>query len=290
MNTTLKGSALKKNIINNVKELPPMPGILMKAREVLDSPTAGFKELANIVKTDQALGIKLLRLANSAYYSRRNRISSLKDAAVILGFQTLSEIIFIASASRHMNKELPGYGLSTGAIWRHSLAVAFIAKIIANKSQPEIGYEAFSAGLIHDSGKIILDPYILENKQEFNACMEEEGNTHFEAEKKVLGFDHATIAALIGKRWNFPNHIIQGIRYHHNPSRFRGGKLSLILFIADCIALWGDSKTTYYSADVVGQRMEKRGFDLDQLESLLKEVIDIGVFDYINEMENNLIT
>ena len=227
---------LEKKILRDVKDLPPMPKVILKAHQMMEDPDLDVKGVANLIETDQAIAIKVLRLANSAYYGLSGKVSSIQHAFVVLGYKTLGQILSIASFSTFMGKNLPGYGYESEDFMRHSLAVALSAKVIAEKIDPNLANEAHTAGLIHDIGKIILDKYIIEKKETFETFLENEQRTFLNAEKQIIGFDHAEIAYEICKKWNIPNTMTRAIKYHHYPSSSQGDELAYILHLADFIA------------------------------------------------------
>ena len=150
---------LKKKILNRIKDLPPMPKVLFKAREVMADPKSSFKEIACIIETDQAIAARVLKVANSAYYGLSGMVNSIHQASVVLGYQTLEQVITMVSTSSLLGKQLKGYAISAGLLWRHSLAVALGSRMIAQKRAPSMEGDAFSVGLIHDAGKLAMDHY-----------------------------------------------------------------------------------------------------------------------------------
>jgi HD-like signal output (HDOD) protein len=233
----LKGEALKKKILKNIKDLPPMPQTVLKAREIIADPKSDFKELAELFETDQAIATKILKLANSPYYGMGGKVSSIQRASVILGHKTLGEIIAMGGASSLLGQRLDGYGLDAGALWKHSLAVAFGSRIIAQKIDPSLLNDAFTSGLIHDTGKLILDKYIIEQWDKFEAFMADNNESFLSAEKAILEFDHAEAAFEVCKEWNIPKTLTIAIRYHHFPSRSQESVLAYIVHVADVIAI-----------------------------------------------------
>ena len=167
----LKNTPLKKAVLGAVGNLPPMPDILHKARAIIADPNSSFKDLEKLIINDQAFAVKILKIANSSYYGRVKKVSSIQDATVIIGMKSLSELITIASASFFFKKALLGYELPAQTLWRHSIGVAFGAKIIAGRKYPALANDAFAAGLIHDVGKLILDEYVYERKEAFQEFM-----------------------------------------------------------------------------------------------------------------------
>jgi putative nucleotidyltransferase with HDIG domain len=225
--------SLKDKILKKIDELPPLPQVVIRIHDLIEDPESEAKDIARVIETDQAIAAKVLRIANSAYYGMRGKISSVQHASVVLGFKTLGEIVTIAGAQDSLDRKLPGYGYDTKDLWEHSLAVAFGAKIIAGMKNQALVNEAYTAGLIHDVGKIILDPYVLEQKDEIEFYMENEEKTFLDAENHFFAFNHAEIAFEICNNWSFPENINIAIKGHHNPSSSESTDLSYILHMAD---------------------------------------------------------
>jgi len=258
---------LKDRILNSVKELPPMPQVVMKTQELLADSNADAKKIAETIETDQGIATKVLKVANSSYYSMSGKISSISHASVVLGHKILGEVVTLAGAEGILDGNLPGYGYDSKDLWKHSLAVAFGSKIISNPENPDLVKEAHMAGLIHDVGKIILDGYIVEKKAEIESFMEKEEKTFFEAESQYLGFNHADIASDVCKKWNFPESINIAIKHHHQPGGSDGNELCYILHMADYIAT-----------------LSGIGYDSDDILYELEE----GTMNYLNFSNENV--
>ena len=270
------GETLKKKILRNVKDLPPMPQTVLKAREIIANPKSGFKELANLFETDQAIATKILKLANSPYYGYSGKVTSIQRASVVLGHKTLGELITMRGTAGLLSNRLVGYGLDSGALWKHSLAVAFGSKIIANKTEPALSNDAFTSGLIHDSGKLILDSYIQERWELFEEFMADGEHTFLDAEKKILDLDHTEVASEVCKTWNIPKPLIVAIRYHHYPSRSNGSELAYIVHVADAIAMMtgfglGIDGTLYQMDDTA---MEFLNLKEEDMNDIMGKVLD----------------
>ncbi len=234
---TLKGEALKKRILRTVSDLPPMPQTVIRARKIMRNPKSSFEDLAKVLETDQAIAAKVLKLANSPFYGMMGTVSSLRHASVVLGQRTLEELITIAAASGLLGRKLEGYRLDAGDLWQHSMGVAFGSKLIAGKKHPGLENDAFAAGLIHDVGKLALDPYIKERSAVFETVVNEGTENFTTAEKRILGFDHSEIAFELCKAWNVPQGLRTAVRYHHRPARSNGNALAFIVHAADVIAM-----------------------------------------------------
>ncbi len=231
----LEGTDLKRKILNTIKDLPPMPKIIQKAREVMANPKSGFKEIAEVIETDQAIAAKVLQVSNSAYYGLSGMVSSIHQAAVVLGHKTLEQLITMVSATSLLGSRLKGYRMGSGALWQHSLAVALCSRQIASDRAPAMENDAFSVGLIHDAGKLALDRYILEREAMVDQVLKE-NVTFLEVERQVLGFDHTELASDLCTKWKLPENHVNAMRYHHEPSLSDGNQLAFIVHTANYIA------------------------------------------------------
>ena len=231
----LDGKDLKRKILASIKDLPPMPKIIYKAREVMANPKSGFKEIAEVIETDQAIAAKVLQVANSAYYGLSGMVSSIHQASVVLGHKTLEQLITMVSATSLLGSHLKGYRMGSGALWRHSLAVALCSRVIASDRAPAMENDAFSVGLIHDAGKLALDRYILERKDRVDDLLKTR-TPFIDIERTVLGFDHTELALDLCTKWKLPENHATAIRFHHEPSQSDGNQLAYIVHTANFVA------------------------------------------------------
>jgi len=228
-------SDLKHKILKRIDDLPPMPKIIAKAREVMDNPRSGFKEIAEVIEADQAIAAKVLQVANSAYYGLSGMVSSIHQATVVLGHKTLEQLITMVSANSLLGNHLKGYRLGAGTLWQHSLAVAMCSRLIAKDRAPSLENDAFSVGLIHDAGKLILDRYVIKLKHQIDPVLQT-GATFLDAEKRVLGFDHTELASGLCTKWKLPENHVKAVRFHHDPASSDGNQLAYVVHIANQIA------------------------------------------------------
>jgi HD-like signal output (HDOD) protein len=233
----LEKEDLKAKIVKRVDDLPPMPKVLFKAREVMADPGSSFKEIAKVIETDQAIAARVLKMANSAYYGLSGMVSSIHQASVVLGYKTLEELIIMVSSSSLLGQQLRGYNLSAGVLWKHSLAVALASRIIAQKRMPTLENDAFSAGLIHDAGKLALDPYVLSKRKEIDRFLGDGAQSFLAAERSILTVDHTEIAHELCKKWKLPDNQADAMRYHHEPDSVPDNILAQIVHVADSIAV-----------------------------------------------------
>jgi putative nucleotidyltransferase with HDIG domain len=266
-NNPVNNEGLKDQILKSVKELPPMPQVVLKTQELIADSKADAKKIAEVIETDQGIATKVLKVANSSYYGMSGKISSISHASVVMGHKILGEVVTMAGAEGLLDGNLSGYGYDSKDLWKHSLAVAFGSKMLTHSDNSELAKEAHMAGLIHDVGKIILDGHIVEKKEEIESFMENEEKTFLEAESHYFRFNHAEIASEVCKKWNFPQSLSSAIKHHHQPSASEGNKLSYILHMADYIAI-----------------LSGIGYDSDDVLYELEE----GTMDYLSVTHENV--
>ena len=270
----LAGGDLKKKILNSIKDLPPMPKIIQKAREVMGNPKSGFKEISEVIETDQAIAAKVLQVSNSAYYGLSGMVSSIHQAAVVLGHKTLEQLITMVSTTSLLGSRLKGYRMGSGSLWKHSLAVALCSRLIANDRAPALENDAFSVGLIHDAGKLALDRYILERKNQVDQVLQT-GVTFIEVERQVLGFDHTELASELCTKWKLPENHVNAMRFHHEPGESDGNQLAYIVHLANYVAqqcnLGSRKKANPYELD--SGTMSFLSLDEEDLERYIESTI-----------------
>lgn len=232
----MHGEALMTKIVKESKALPPMPAVMSRAMAVLCDETCGFNEIGEVIETDQALATRVLKIANSAYYSLSVPVSTVKQAAAIMGCQAISDLITVVSTSKMLGQNLAGYRLSSRHIWEHSLASAFASRLIADLKAPTLSNDAFNAGLIHDSGLLMLDPFVGMLKPAFDEVMKRGGVSFGDAEKELFGFTHGDVASLFFQKWNLPKIQTEAIRLLHTPDA-GNSPLAHIIHVADIIAM-----------------------------------------------------
>jgi putative nucleotidyltransferase with HDIG domain len=229
----INGPSLKNSILQKMKDLPPMLLTVIKAKKMLASEDSDFEALKRILETDQSMVARILKIANSPYYGMSGKISSLKHSITILGLKILSQVITLAGAGNFLNQPLKGYGFTTQEVRDHSLAVGFGSRSLAALVSPAAEDDAFIAGLLHDAGKIMLNPYVAERQ-----IRPETGGQDAisDLEERVLGCDHSEIAADVFSQWLFPVSVVDAIRFHHTPEQSGDKELAYILNTADILA------------------------------------------------------
>ncbi|MFC1825036.1 HDOD domain-containing protein [Thermodesulfobacteriota bacterium] len=278
-NSKPTGDALKKEIMKSVTDLPSMPQTVHKVREILSNADSSFEELAQVLETDQAIATRVLKMANSPFYGLRGKVSSIQHASVVLGQKTLGELITMVGTSELLDGMLHGYKLDAGDLWIHSLAVAHGSRLIAHKKNPALADDAFASGLIHDSGKLILDKYIFERQDAFGKYMANGKNNFLAAEQEILGFDHAEIASEVCKTWQVPEKLAFAIRFHHDPSSSQEDELVYSVHVADALAMMtglgtGMDGMSYQMDEKATELLGLQGEDIVQIMGEMSDFID----------------
>ncbi|HRV16169.1 MAG TPA: HDOD domain-containing protein [Spirochaetota bacterium] len=207
-----------QSIIQNVEQLPSLPDVVSKIINMVNDPDVSFKHVADEIAKDQAITANILKLCNSAYFSKGKEISSIDRAIVILGLKEVKDIVVLATTKSVLNRVIVGYDLARGELWKHGVAVAMLAKKIATEcNQKTIADIAFTGGIIHDVGKTVLALFVQSTFKDILNTVTEKSITFQEAEKVVMGFDHQQIGEQVAIKWKFPMVLQSIVRYHHEP-------------------------------------------------------------------------
>lgn len=270
---------IQRRVLKRVKDIPSLPQFVVDTLKKLDDPKSSASDVADRLSKDEGLVIRILRLANSAYYGLPRRIVSVTEAIALLGFKTVKSIVLAASVYKFMDSSFSGYALDRGLLWKHSLSVAFAAKHIARKCKVE-EEEAYVAGMLHDLGKIVLNDFVRFGYGIIVRLVEEQQVPFMDAERQVLGFDHALVGGLILEQWNLPESYMAAARYHHEPEAYeeqQGVIRSIVdvIHVANVLCLMlgigvGADGLQYYLSENALERL-----DISDVEELMSEIVDL---------------
>ena len=226
------------DILKQVKDLPALPHVILKVVKMAAQPEVSAREIGQVIAKDPSFSVRLLKLANSSYYGLPQTVSTITDAVAMLGHRSVRNMALVAATQDVLYRSISGYDLEAGDLWRHSLACAYAAEMLAVHCGYPESEEAFVAGLLHDIGKVIIGMHVEGAIPRIQAHMTENSCTFIEAERAILSFDHAEVGGRIASHWNLPGNLVQAIAWHHQP--VRNGKLSLlagIIHIANGLCL-----------------------------------------------------
>ena len=226
-----------KRVISVTGNLPPVPHVAAKMMELVGKEDTSVRDLQKVISADQALTARILKMANSVFYSFDQKITTLTHAIVILGFRAVQSMAVAASSRSLFVKKGAQFGLKEKLLWEHSMAVAMGCRQIARS----VGYEneeaAFVVGLLHDIGKAVLNQVIPKKYGRIVEQVYNDGKSFAEVEQEILGFDHSQIGALIAQKWNFDWDMVETIAYHHRPEAEQSGAvLGAVLSLANILA------------------------------------------------------
>ena len=201
-------------LLDHVESIAPLPHVASRVVQVAEDERFSAYDLAAIIATDTAMTAKILRLANSAYYGFPRRIATVRDAVVLIGFRAVRATA-LAAAVVDLFPDKGGSRFSADLFWAHSVACTSVAEALAKDGAGVRPDEAFTAGILHDVGRLVLAQYAQDS---FNQSLDralQQGVPLESAEIAVLGYDHAEVGAGLTHRWNFPTKICAAIENHH---------------------------------------------------------------------------
>jgi putative nucleotidyltransferase with HDIG domain len=263
------------DIAQALAELPPMPASISEVIAACDDQDMTVGQLSQVILRDQSLTANILKLANSSFYGHARRVTTVTEAVVLLGFSAIKSLAISSHTARILNRALPGYGLAAGALWEHSIAVAFCARRLAVEVHLAPVEEAFVAGLLHDIGKIVLASHSPEAFEEIGAAARARMVPFHHVEAEVLGFDHAELGARVAALWSFPPELEEAIRFHHDPGNaVLKPMLSHVVHLADvaCMILGVGLGTDGLAYGIDPVSLQVLGFDQERMMGLLDEI------------------
>ena len=213
-----------KQILAEVSRLPAVPGVVQQVLALVSDPDFSYDELMETVRLDPGITAGVLRVCNSPYYGLRQKVNSLKHALTLLGPAKVVDIVLSNEVVGFYKKTQDGYDLARGDLWQHSMATALLAQKLGERTGYNHPSMLFTAALLHDVGKLILSEYVGEDFAYIEQVMAKKKISFVEAEREVLGLDHALLGGAVAKSWNFPEPIIKAIALHHDPGRARTDK------------------------------------------------------------------
>lgn len=202
-----------KQIIDKVQDLPTLPQIIINLMSAIDDPRSSANHIKQIMVNDPALASRVLKLVNSSFYSLPRKITSIRDAVVILGFTTVRSLAISASVLETFGNS----GFSHENFWEQSLAVGLIAEYLESKSPVLDNGNAFTVGLLHGIGKIILEQHFSEQFDDIMDIAKERQLNFDTAEKEVLETSYTEIGYWLTNRWQLPEIAQNGLHYQSDP-------------------------------------------------------------------------
>ncbi len=266
---------IKRHVVR-LDKLPTLSSVATKLLKTTIDERADASKVAKIIETDQVLTSRILSLVNSPAYGFSGRIVSVDTAVSLLGFSTVRSVVLSLSLADVFPAKTNGKtSFDRVSFWKHSLACAVCAELIARKIRSDYVPEAFIAGLIHDIGKLALDMSV---HDKFHRCIDtarDTGTYLVEAERDLLGTDHGDAGKWVAEKWGLPEALVETVWLHHQPAESLGASVlhkQLIEIVqaanAICrgllIGASGDSRVAPVSAHLLASLRLKQS-DIDKI-------------------------
>jgi putative nucleotidyltransferase with HDIG domain len=251
----------KDEILSKISTISTMPPAAAEAARLLHDPEANIKSIVKTIEYDPGMASNILRMANSAYYGFSGSISSIRDAIVRMGTNSIFQMVVSWAFSPMAQQNVPGYGLPAGQLWEHAIAVAVGAEELAQDLNVKSPANIFTAGLLHDIGKIALGRFVEVDIGPIMEMVKQEKVSFEVAEQEVLGLDHAEAGAALLETWHLPEKVSEVCRWHHQPEWHSGEMLAVdLVHVADTMCLMGGigagvDAAYYHTSPDVAQRL-----------------------------------
>ncbi len=265
----------REAILKSISEVPALPVSAVKALRLIQDPNSSMAEIMRSVELDPALTSDMLRLANSAYFAGPRQISSLREAGVLFGTWRIQQLILASAVFPLARKPLQGYGMPTGRLVDHLMAVAIGIEQLAKELRIQAPHFAFTAGLLHDIGKIVLGTFVEIDSEPLMRLAFKQQVSFEVAEQRVLGIDHAEAGAALLEYWQLPENIITAVRWHHDPDKSPGEPLVPdLVHASDAICIGcglglGVEGLNYQISPTVAERLQLKPEVVEQVTATL---------------------
>jgi len=262
--------------------LQPVPQAALKIMRLIDQEEYDTRLLASEVRHDQVLSARTLQLANSVMFATRNRIESIDHALMFLGVNLFMKFVVTAAVEAFYSQSESGYSLVRGGLYHHATGTGLVAERLARLTEAAKPGQAYTAGLLHDIGKVVLDQFVAGAAPLFYRRLIEEKTSDFtRAEQAVFGTTHTEVGHRLAQRWSFPDSLAAAIRWHHCPERSQThAALSHIVFLANLIMSRFHSGLEIEAQDSgsLAARLQAVGLSLERLPAVV-DSIPLAVFE-----------
>jgi len=257
-----------EQVIDKIELLKPISSVGNRVMEIIYDPTSSLRDMVEVIQYDQSITANVLKICNSSYFGFRQKISSIQQAVSLIGMDKIANLIIMENSSNSFTGAQSGYDLEEGELWRYSVASALIAQDIADKKHLSDISHLFTSALLKDIGKVVLNTYIKDSFNHIINLVENNNYSFTEAEKEIIGFDHAELGARIAEKWDFNPATVNIIRNHHDPNKAAMNDLSIpVVYLADSICMMigigvgSDGLSYRYYQDVI-DRLQVTDIDI----------------------------
>ena len=274
------GGRTVETVMRSMEEIQPIPQVALKILRLINEEEHDIKELTEEIRQDQVICAKTLKFCNSAVFGCIKKIESLEHALAFLGFKNLVKLAISTLMGNFYGRSDAGYSLCKGGLYHHAVGTAIISEKLANLTAKVKPGLAFTAGLLHDIGKVVLDQYIASAYPLFYRQLFEEETDFSAAEKTNLGIDHTQVGGDLAVRWSLPDSLIDTIRHHHKPENaVRNFELTHIVYLADLLMsrFHTGLELERLSTETLSTKLGTIGFSTEKFSDIV-DLIPAGVF------------
>ncbi len=275
----------KLDLDEAMNKVRPIPQIALRVIRMINEEDISLSTIAKEIRQDQILTAKVLQLSNSAYFNPRKPFDSIDRAIIFLGEKRILLMTLSVFTEIYYQQAEQGYSLVKGGLFRHALSVAFVAESIAKLLKSVAADQAYTGGLLHDFGKVVLDQFMAKEYPLFYRKMM--GNTTYpliDLEKEIFGYSHPEIGKILAEKWSLPENLQEVIAYHHNPEAAQvDAKLTNVIYLSNQLVnsfASGESVHSSASGDL-GRVMEV----LQVSPAMLSELIDALPWNEMDRLE-----
>jgi HD-like signal output (HDOD) protein len=260
--------------LSKVSALPSLPTVFYELGKAIDDPYASIDNVAAILRKDQGLASRLLKLTNSALYGFPSRIGTLEEALQLVGMQELRDLA-LATCVISMFSGLPPKLVNVFKFWQHSVACGVASAVMAEQRHDPLPERFFVGGLLHDVGRLVLflkAPN--ESLQILERCQQTEALA-VKVENEILGFNHSELGAALLETWSMPLPLVEMVRHHHTPVQSRSApcEAAVVHFADFLVNTLGIGDGGEFIIEPLSEEGWKRCMVEEQrLEALIKEI------------------
>jgi HD-like signal output (HDOD) protein len=224
-----------QSLIQSDLALMSLPDIYLQVERVINDPNSSARQVAAIISQDPNLSAKLLKIVNSAFYGFQQKIDTISRAVSILGNNQISDLVLGTSVVT-LFREIPATLMNMNLFWEHSVACGICARCIAGFRKFPNTESFFTAGLLHDLGKLIIFKNLPQQAKAVLLRVRHSDSFYYQTERDLIGFDHAQVGKALAEKWDLPTGLEQAIGGHHPPWSLPPDSETVLIFIADNLA------------------------------------------------------
>ena len=268
-------------IADTIHRIRPIPQIALKIARMTREGDYDVNKVAWEVKQDQVISGRVITLSNSSFIGLRKKVDSIERALVVLGERHLFQLILSACMEQYFSDCGQGYSLCKGGLFQHSLGTAMVAEELAKHTAKASPETAYTAGLLHDIGKVVLDQYVSSQIPFFYRRTQIDGIELCEAEREKLGITHPEAGNLLADNWSLPDNLADTIRHHHCPEQATiDPELTHLIYLADLLMnrFQAGHGLERLNMDKLSLRLQRVGLSTSQFPMLV-DLIPQGIFE-----------